>query len=355
MTPARPPTPASAPPAPAPRRLLLLTDGALTHASSRTRAAGYLPALAAAGYRPVWRPRTGEPARARVDRLRFAFEKRVCGARMRLALRARWDAVFAQRIVLPASALARLARRGTPLVYDFDDALYLQDEAGVGRMVEAASAVVVASPELAGFARAHGKEPVVLPTPVDTDVLRPAARLPVRFTIGWIGSPWTTRYLDAFADVLEDAAHATGARLLLVGADPAIRARLPGADVVPWALDTEAQLLGEMTVGVMPLTGDAWSVGKGAFKLYQYMAAGLPVVASPVGVNRSVVAPGENGFLAETPAEWAAAFNALARSPDLARRLGSTGRRHAVERYSVAACATRLVGVLDTVLPPRLR
>ena len=340
-----------------PTPLLVVTDGGYAHASSRTRAALHLGAFRAAGFAPVWVPRVGDAASGRAGRVRFAVEKRLRTARQRRALAAFGPGVvLVQRQVLPEKMLAGLHARGARLVYDVDDALHLRDPDGVGRMLAAADAVVAASPELAPFVEAHGKTPVVLPTPVDTARITPAAAFPDVFTVGWIGSPWTTPYLAALAAPLAALARRFEAggrpfRVRLVGADPAAFA-LPGVpvEVVPWRLDAEADALRGMSVGVMPLPDDAWAAGKGAFKLYQYMTAGLPVVASPVGLNRTVVEDGVNGFLAADGAAWETALLRLADDPALARRLGAEGRRRAETSYSAAAFGPALAAVLRGVV-----
>jgi len=320
------------------------------HSPSRTRGGAYVVALREAGFAVRWLPKRGAPARGGLDRLRFAAEKRARTMRQWAALARARGVVYVQRQVLPQAVLGHLHRRGVPLVYDFDDALFLVDEASVGRMVRAAAAVIVASPELAGFCEAHGKMPVIIPTPVETDRIVPAAHPPTMSTVGWIGSPWTTPYLALVADVLVALARRLPLRVRLVGAaDPP---PMPGVDVevLPWTFEGEAAALAGMSVGIMPLPDEAWAAGKGAYKLYQYMAAGLPVVASPVGINRQVVEDGRNGFLAATPGDWAAALERLTHDPTLARQLGAEGRRHAETRYSRTVCAGRLVEILRSVL-----
>lgn len=331
------------------KRLLLVTEGGADHASSRTRGLLYVPTLERRGYAVTWAPRVGPRPVTVGERLRFAVTKRLFTLRQKLLLRRPWEAVYVSRQVLPASALARLAAQRIPLVYDLDDALHLADPDGVGRMLSAAALVIVAAPQLAAAARAHGAHPRVLPTPVDTDAIQPSA-LPERFTIGWMGSPWTSPYLRLVRGALERIQHETGARVLVVGgrAEDAP----PGAEVVPWALADEPARLAEMSVGLMPVPDEPFARGKGAYKLYQYMAAGRPVVASPVGLNAEVVTPEHNGLLASTEAEWYAALRRLYDDAALAARMGAAGRARAEAHFSLRVCAERLGDLLDTLPQP---
>jgi glycosyltransferase involved in cell wall biosynthesis len=123
---------------------------------------------------------------------------------------------------------------------------------------------------------------------------------------------------------------------------------------VPWSSATEAQSLAGAHIGVMPLTDDAWSRGKCAFKLLQYMAASLPCVASPVGANTEAVIDGVNGFHATGVDEWERGLERLIVSPELRASLGAEGRAHVERRYSLhgyranyLALLTRMVSTIS--------
>ena len=108
-----------------------------------------------------------------------------------------------------------------------------------------------------------------------------------------------------------------------------------------------------MDIGIMPLPDQTWARGKSGYKLIQYMACGLPVVASPVGGNSELVAHGETGFLATSPEEWRAALTRLLDDPELRKRIGAAGRERVVKEYSLAVHAPRLVELLRSVAPAR--
>ena len=114
-----------------------------------------------------------------------------------------------------------------------------------------------------------------------------------------------------------------------------------------WTRATEAAEIAAADIGISWIPDDDWSRGKCGLKVLQYMAAGLPVVANPVGVHAEMVRHGETGFLADTAEEWVDAVGRLARDPDLRRRMGAAGRRLLEDRYSVASGARRWTALLD--------
>ncbi len=128
---------------------------------------------------------------------------------------------------------------------------------------------------------------------------------------------------------------------------------LPGVPTehVRWALESQEQALAGLDVGLMPLADSPWSRGKCAYKLLQYMAAGLPVIASPVGMNRSLIEHGRNGLLAGSDDEWLAALERLLDSPDRAAELAASGRRTACADYAYEGLAEAWQRFREQLLP----
>ena len=167
--------------------------------------------------------------------------------------------------------------------------------------------------------------------------------------LGWIGSGTTVKYLDLVRPALEGAARrCPGVRLQVVGAEWEGPGSLPVA-CKPWRLEDEVADLRGFDVGLMPIADDPWTRGKGGYKLLQYMAAGLPVVAHPVGVNARIVVDGGNGLWARTPAEWEEALVRLASDADLRHRMGRAGRQMVADTYSLRAQQGRLLDLLRAV------
>jgi glycosyltransferase involved in cell wall biosynthesis len=267
---------------------------------------------------------------------------------------------------VPAFFERSLRWRGIPYVLDFDDAIfhnYDQHKNPLVRYVlghkmaaaiQGASTVLAGNEYLAAYARQHNRRVEVLPTVVDLARFdrerRP--RPSTEFTIGWIGSPSTAVYVQETQPAFERFFARSRGRLVLVGSGPVAMPAVP-LEVHRWSESTEVDELGEFDLGIMPLPDTPWTRGKSGFKLIQYMAAGLPVVASPVGVNSTLVDHGVNGFLATTADEWVAAFTALASDRAARATMGQAGRQRVAQQYSLRATAPRLVRVLQEAAAQR--
>lgn len=157
-----------------------------------------------------------------------------------------------------------------------------------------------------------------------------------RIVIGWIGTPLTTSYVELVREVLARLPRQTSTeiQLRLIGGRPI---SIPGVEVVvePWREDAEAARLLELDIGIMPIPDDDWGRGKCRLKLLQYMACGLPVVASAVGANLDIVAHGVTGYLAQTQEEWSGFLGHLITDDHDRRRLGEAGRTRVSAEYSL--------------------
>jgi glycosyltransferase involved in cell wall biosynthesis len=124
-------------------------------------------------------------------------------------------------------------------------------------------------------------------------------------------------------------------------------------EAMPWSEQTEVVELQKLDIGIMPLPDEPWERGKCGYKLIQYMALGLPVVASPVGANRQIVQDGVNGFLASMPLEWKAALAKLLENASQRRQMGATGRQCVEKIYSLHVQASRLIAMLEQIASKR--
>ena len=264
---------------------------------------------------------------------------------------------------LPA-AIERLAAAGKRIVYDFDDAFFHSyDQSGnalvrtmlAGKhaaLLRHAAACACGNGYLHDFAVRHCRQSIVLPTVVDTAAYRPRQRRkagPV--TIGWIGSPSTWPNVRPLLPLLEELVRSHKVRIRVVGAGKAAEAdRFDGMDLVEWSEASEIAEVQAMDIGIMPLADGPFERGKSGYKLVQYMACGLPVVASPVGVNREMVRQGVNGFLGSSDAEWREALARLVADAGLRRALGAAGRRRAEADYSLTSQAPRLAQLLRSAV-----
>lgn len=364
---ARPPEPAGEG---RPLRVVALARYGRRGASSRLRFYQYGPLLAAAGIRLEVLPLLSDTYLERRYAGRGRLGPALAGAARRLGALAgrarRADLLWIEQEVLPwvpaAWELACLPR-GIPWVVDCDDAIFHRYDAHphplvrrllghkIDRLMARAALVTAGNAYLAARARRAGAPRVaVVPTVVDLARYPPPAgeqRRAGPAVIGWVGSPATEHYLLAIGDSLRRVCRRTGARLHLVGASPALAAAFPdvAVAVIPWREEDEVAQIGRFDVGIMPLADTPWERGKCGYKLIQYMACGLPVVASPVGVNPALVG-GDAGFLAAGAEEWERHLEALVADPELRRRMGAAGRARVEREYALSRQAPRLAALL---------
>jgi hypothetical protein len=363
----------------APVRVLFLTRYGRLGASSRQRCYLYLDALGAADIAYHVSPFLRDDYVRRLNSGRaisLATVFRAYFRRLILLLCSRsYDLLWIEKEALPWipawAELAMLRRRGTRIFVDYDDAIfhrYDQHKSGVvrrllgrkiDRVMAAADIVTVGNAYLASRARQAGATKII-EAPTVVDLQHYPVRLPALsrdgepFTLGWIGSALTSAYLDWLRPVLAELANHISFRIILVGASPTALADSP-VERVAWSLRSEAAQLARFDVGLMPLPDLPWERGKCGYKLIQYMASSLPVVASPVGANREIVVPGETGFLAETHRDWVSSLTQLAQSPVLRHAMGIGGRHRAEERYSLAAASPGFVNLLYNIAAPSSR
>lgn len=347
--------------------ILCLTRYAPEGASSRVRVFQYLDFLRGQGVHVDAHPLLdAEYIAALYQGRRYSLYRmlRAYFLRVRLMLSAgQYDVVWYEKELLPwlpAWFERFFLTKNVCRVVDYDDAIherYLTNNHGfvrwffggkIARVMGSATAVVVGSHALAAYAQqADAPQVYFLPSVVDLvhyPVRTVSAEQP--FTVGWIGTPVTAqKYLPVVIPALRLLAEYLDFRLVLIGAGDV---SIDGFEVErrDWRLNEEGTLLADVDVGIMPLTDGRWEAGKCGYKLIQYMACGIPVVASAVGENNYIVSEGENGFLVRSVEEWVAALRVLADDPERARAMGLAGRRRVEETYSLAVTGPRLLEIL---------
>jgi glycosyltransferase involved in cell wall biosynthesis len=283
-----------------------------------------------------------------------------------------YDAAFVFREVAtigPAFYERVLARAGIPYVVDFDDAIWMENDASKNGLfaklrfpaktktiVRLAQAVTVGNQYLANWSRQHNDNVHIVPTSIelaDYDV-RPEPPSDEPFVIGWIGSFSTLVHLEQVRSAVETFGKTRKVRFVVVADQPLAK---PFANVdhvyVKWNGDREVDDIAQMHIGLMPLLDHEFAKGKCGLKALQYMAVGRPAVVAPVGVNADIVKDGENGFFATTESEWLRAFERLADSADLRRRLGAAGRKTVEEGYSAEIAAAKLAAAVESAVRPQ--
>lgn len=263
------------------------------------------------------------------------------------------DAVWLERVFAPGFDWLLRGLKG-PIVLDVDDAVWLEGLAGraTPHRARAAAAVIAGNRYLAEWFSAYCPQVHVVPTAIDCRRIQPVARTGPGFVMGWTGTSGNFPYLAAIEPALEAVLREVPGSSLVVVADRAPSLpRLAGRDVrfVPWSVASEVEALATMDVGLMPLADDEWTRGKCSFKMLQYMAAGLPSVVSPVGMNREVLALGASGIGAADRDQWIDALRALAADPARRARLGATGRAVALAHFDVPVVAQQIAAVFRSV------
>jgi glycosyltransferase involved in cell wall biosynthesis len=338
-------------------------------ASSRVRFLQLLPHLAGLGITADVQPLLGDDYIRRLysgERIAFGAAVRSYLCRIQaLCSRNRYDVIWVEKEALPwiPAWIEAGFFGGSPYVVDLDDAWYLRYQQHssltvrmlmakkIDRVMCRSASVIAGNKYLAERARRAGARDVkIVPTAVDLH--RYAAVQNRRkdnsgpFVIGWIGTPITAAYLSQFGHVLRELAERRFIKFHIIGASPPkVFDGLPLREI-SWSESTEIDEIAKCDVGIMPLDNDAWAHGKCAYKLLQFMAAGKPVVASPVGANLEVIQHGNNGMLVNSTGGWTSALNLLAADADLRERMGRAGHRTVELKYCVEKIAPEVASTL---------
>lgn len=326
--------------------------GSLDQPSSRFRLRQYVPRLAQQGvnvceYIPFFGKSCGLPS-----------PFKICSRIPALVHSRHADLVWMNKeLVQGYETFERLLKH--PRVMDVDDAIWLSRPFGfftAADIARAMDAVIAGNDYLAEYFSRYCKAVYVVPTAIDLNryKLRPkfGSETPNKFVIGWTGLAYNYRYLKLIEEPLKRFLQDHPDAELQLVAQRSWKSRDIAPERIrftPWSRETEATALHEMSVGVMPLPDDKWTHGKCSFKMLQYMAVGLPVVVSPVGMNKDVLAKANIGFGATSADEWYDALDTLYRDRLLQVKLGNTGRRVIEQYFSAATVADKLACILKNV------
>jgi len=267
---------------------------------------------------------------------------------------------------LPIPIEKLLSKLGYKYIVDYDDAIFHNYDLSNNRLVKSllsnkidkvmkySSCVVVGNYYLAQRAKnANAKNIHIIPTVVDYIKYKAERKTPKEvLTIGWIGSPSTQKYLLDLKYVFKEIFKTNrNVRLLLVGAHPNISEKIESipVEVVDWNESTEVENIKNMDIGIMPLVDGPWEKGKCGYKLIQYMACGIPVIASPVGVNVEIIKESKSGFLANKDSEWIQHLSKLINSYELRASMGNAGQLAVKNQYSLQSQTVHLAKILQSL------
>lgn len=356
--------------------VLFVTNHPDMDASNRYRIYQFLPFLRAAGIECAVRPFTS-PELFRLLKKPGAYARKSL-LTVQASVRRLFDALasreygllFIHREAFPFGTpwMERICRRfNRRLVFGFDDAIYAgHQDAHIGIhpflykfkygphvdwTIRNSVHVIVGNDFLAAYARRLNPNVTVVPTVIDTQVFRPSEHPGgSKIRIGWMGSPTTSGYLYALQEVLKELVrrHPEELEIHFYG-DPHVPRFTPGVFVHDFCLETEVQDLQSLDIGIMPLPDNEWTKGKCAFKAIQYMAVGMPTVASPVGMVRELIVDHHTGLLASSAEEWLQKLSLLIESKALRQQIGARGRKRVEEGFSLEVWGPRFARLLENV------
>ena len=360
-------------------KVLFLTQYGFLAASSRTRVFQYLPYLAQhhIDHCVIAVLPDASIAGSQIQVTRRVWQKlryylwalyRTCYCGLQAWRRAPvYDVLFIQKIIFPGWVRWLLGRRGTPLIYDFDDAIFTtevrrtnlldrwkkrRNGTGLPAMLKSADHVLVENEYTASYAARYCPHVSIITGPIDTErycAAQSEGPAVPAVTLGWIGSASTLPYLELIGPPLARLARRyPHMRLRVIGTSRFELADVP-VDARPWTLEGEVEELSRFDIGLMPIPDDPWTRGKGGYKLLQYMAMGLPVVTSPVGINRQIVRHREDGFWARTDTEWEQCLSRLIQDRALRRQMGRNGRARVQAEYALEPNSHRFKAILEEV------
>ncbi len=350
-------------------RILALTRYERLGSSSRVRFYQYFPHLEAQGIEIVNSPFFSDEyvrglymgRSVSLQKILYAYLKRLSA----LVHSARYDLLWVEKELFPwipawFETLLHLLR--IPYIVDYDDAVFHRYDmhpsafvrALLGRKIDRvmrhAVLVIAGNDYLAERAKKAGARRVeTLPSVVDVPrymLKQQDADSP--FRIGWIGSPVTASYLDVIGNALTILSLEAKIHIVLIGAGNINPFPELPTTRLDWNEDQELSIGETFDVGVMPLVDGPFERGKCGYKLVQYMAGGLPVIASPVGINNQIITPGINGYLAASTDEWLESLRRLINDRELRFKMGQMGRRRAEQMYNLRITAPKLLEMLIT-------
>lgn len=220
----------------------------------------------------------------------------------------------------------------------------------IDRIMKFSNAVIIGNEYLSSRAQLSGANRIeIVPSVVDLNKYKEVKiNYNKELVVGWIGSPSTGKYLLEIKSIFKLLKKEFDVRFVFVGCNKDTVKELP-VEVCPWSEETEVQLIKSFDIGIMPLKNSLWEKGKCGYKLIQYMACGIPVVASPIGINTQIVQNGTNGFLAKDIIGWEVALRKLLTDESLRRKMGKNGRKRVEEEYSAQVQSKKLIKIINSL------
>jgi glycosyltransferase involved in cell wall biosynthesis len=235
------------------------------------------------------------------------------------------------------------------IIYDIDDMVFLKTKSGINQsfswlkgrrkmqyMMKHAKHVITCTDTLDTYARKYNQNTTNISSTINTDTYIPTNRYnnSNQLVIGWSGSHSTSQYLYLLESVLQNISISRSVKILVIG-DASFNIDGVELEAISWSENTEVDDLTRIDIGLYPLPDEPWVYGKSGLKALQYMALGIPTVASAVGMNYKVIEDGVSGFLVKNDQEWITTITQLIDDPALRARVGEASRLRVLNTYSV--------------------
>ncbi len=280
----------------------------------------------------------------------------------------RYDIVFLQRKRFNQPRLVFLRQRANRIIYDFDDSVMYRNSKNKDpisqtrkkrfiQMINASDFVIAGNDFLKKRVLPIHSNVEMIPTSIDQERygLKDYGVKKESVTLGWIGDHGSIHYLERMMPIFERLGERYPHVELKIVCDHFFNCERIKVIKKPWSSEEEVADLQSFDIGLMPLVDDPWSWGKCGLKIIQYQGVGVPVVCTPVGINRDLVEDGINGFYAMTEREWDEKLSILIESASLREKMGREGRKRVMESYTRQVCGPRLLSILTRVAEKPLR
>ncbi|WP_448697807.1 glycosyltransferase [Mucilaginibacter sp. AW1-3] len=253
-----------------------------------------------------------------------------------------------------------LRRCSKKLIYDIDDLIYQGSSSPVNKLVKyikssskvdflmkRADHVLVSTDKLLDYTSQFTSNVSLVPATIDVKKYNLTKNgAPDKVVIGWSGSHTTSKYLHLLDDVLKKLSARPDVRIMVMG-DKTFAINNLDIELVNWTAENEIQNLNQFDIGLHPVPDEEWVYGKSGGKLVQYMATGIPIVASAIGPNFKAIEDGYNGFLVSSDDEWLNKLLLLITDHSLRKQMGANAKTFAVERYSVEANIDKYLAIFN--------
>jgi len=358
-------------------KVLFLAAYSELAASSRTRVYCFLPLLKQKGiececicFTPAFLHKLTLQHKGLIFKLTYyflGFLTKIISIIYALIIARNYDIIFIQKIIFPFGLEKFLKLLNKNIIFEFDDAIFTDEDEkksflnkikanfkknGFANMLKVAKVCLVENDYNRDIALKYCPWIEIITGPIDTEryFLKEKKDKEKQFIIGWIGSSSTQKYLFLVEEALRELSKKYNIILRLSGVQKDFNMSGVNYQIEKWDIATEVAFAQSFNIGIVPLPDNAWTRGKGNYKLLQYMASGIPAVASPVETSKDMIKDGVNGFLANSHKEWVDKISLLIENENLRKKMGIEARKTMEDRYSLKMAAEKLVEIFENIL-----